>query len=152
MEPLEKALRTYLELSPIAYLQSTHDSCIHDIAFDGNTLVLQSEAWVGTDPNPPVPNRNFRVIFSRYRVEFRDVRDLSLETTDRDRSIPDPLAQSIPERNPGPPTFADFVQEEIRDFDVALPLVVIRTDSIELRFACRSLEIERFAPVKDDYR
>lgn len=139
MEPLERALHAYLELSPIAYLQSTHDARVHDIAFDGKTLVLQSEAWVGTDPNPPVQNQNFLVIFSRYRAEFRNVRDLVLKITDTDWSGHEQL------------TLADFMQEEIRDFAVALPIVTIQTDSIELRFACGSFDVERFPPTKDGH-
>lgn len=45
MEPLELALKTYLELSPVSYLPRTHDACVHDIAFDGKPLVLVAESW-----------------------------------------------------------------------------------------------------------
>ncbi len=91
------------------------------------------------------------MIFSRYRAEFRNVRDLALEITDPDWSSPEELEQ-FPERNPALPTLSDFMQEEIRDFEVALPLVTIQTDSIELRFACGAFDVERFAPTSEEFR
>ncbi len=137
MEPLELALKTYQELSPVSYLQHTHDSRVHDIAYDGKTLVLVSESWVGTDPINPVSN--FSVIFSRYRATFSGVENFELETIDRDEY-------------PGPATFTDFIKEEIREVSVALPNVTIGTDGHEIRFICRSFDVERFAPTKDDVR
>ena len=137
MEPLELALKTYRELSDVRYLQGTHDACVHDIAFDGNTLVLVSESWVGTDPIDP--KSNFSVIFSRYRATFSGVEDFELETIDH-------------EEYPGPPALADFMREEIREVRLALPSVKIGTDAHEIRFNCRSFDVERFAPTKDDVR
>lgn len=137
MDPLELALKNYRELSPVSYLQRTHDACVHDIAFDGKTFVLVSESWVGTDPIKPVSN--FSVIFSRYRATFSGVDNFELETLDR-------------EEYPGAPALADFMREEIREVNIALPNVTIGTDGHEIRFTCQSFDVERFAPTKDDIK
>jgi hypothetical protein len=138
MEPLELARRTYRDLSPISYLQSTHDARVHDIAFDGNTFVLVSQSWVGTDPIEPVAKQKFWVIFSRYRATFSGVAEFQIDALD-------------PAEYPGT-TLVDFMEHEIRELKIALPNVTIGTDEHELRFTCRSFDVERFAPTKEDYQ
>jgi hypothetical protein len=99
-------------------LRRTHDARIHDIAFDGKTLVLDSESWVGTDPIEPSAGEK----------------------------------HLIPAAAPGPPTLADFMEEEILHLKIALPHVIIETDGHILRFTCKSFGVKRFAPAKEDYR
>lgn len=152
MEPLELAVRNYSELSPVQYLQGTHDARIHDVAFDGETLVLVSESWVGTDPIEPAAGQNFWVIFSRYRATFKGVDGFCHALRERDVTIPDTLKHLMAAADPGPPTLADFMEEEILNIKIALPHVTIETDGHELRFTCRSFDVQRFPPTKEDYR
>lgn len=121
MEPIELALKVHLDLSPISYLERTHDARVYDIAFDGKTLMLTSESWVATDPISPGPGQRFRPIFSRYRATFTKAENLQVEALD----AIDPTVQ---------PLLADFMQDEIRDVIIALPSVTISTDEHELRF------------------
>lgn len=134
MEPMEVALRNYRNLSPVNYLQSTHDARVYDVAFDGETLFLVSEAWVSMDPLDPDPGQGFRPIFSRYRAVFHGVEGFQLETVE-------------PLDFPGTPRLADFVQGMITDFKVTLSGITIKTDDHEMRFSCRSFDVQRFEPM-----
>ena len=139
MKPIEVALKIYRDLSPMSYLERTHDAKIYDISFDGEELMLASEAWVATDPLDPTAGRGFLVIFSRYRATFSKVNKFRLEMLN------------------GPPgsavlTLHDFMRGKIRELTITLPNVIIGTDEHELAFTCRSFDIDRFAPTEDDYR
>lgn len=79
MGPLDFALKTYLNLSAISYLQRTHDARIYDIAFDGETLMLASESSVARNPLNPAPGQNYAYVFSRYRAVFKKVENLKIE-------------------------------------------------------------------------
>lgn len=70
---------------------------------------------------------------------FPELKHFELETLDH-------------EEYPGTPVLADFMREEIRDVNVALPNVARGTDGHQIRFTCKSFDVERFAPTKDDMR
>ncbi len=132
MEPMEAALKNYLDLSPVSYLEATHDAQVYAIEFDGATVILASEAWVGTEPVHPVSN--FCVLYSRYRAVFVGVREFELKILD-------------PDEYPGDPVLSDVLKDEIRHIKIDLPYVIVQTDAYEVRFICKSFDVERAAPM-----
>jgi hypothetical protein len=132
MEPLDFALKAYLDLSPVNYLQRTHDARIYDLTFDGQTLVVGSESWVATNPVVPGAEQRYAPVFSRYRATFKRVENLQIFVFENSR-----------------PTLEDFKQFEIRKVTIALPAVSIETDEHELRFTCKTFDLERFPPAVD---
>ena len=118
----------YRELNPIDYLQRTHDGQVYDIAFDGENLMLASEAWICTDPIEPIAGQCFEAVFSRYLATFKGVGNLSIVLSD-------------PRSETSDATLASFVREQIRDFAIALPSVTIGMDEHEIHFTCISFEV-----------